>query len=71
MDILTKARNLRQNSTDVERVLWQQLRNRQLSGYKFKRQVPIGFYIVDFLCSSTKLIVELDGGQHAEQQDYD
>ena len=71
MDILTKAKALRKNSTDLERILWQQLRNRQLNGYKFKRQVPIGNYVVDFLCSSTKLIVELDGGQHAEQQSYD
>ena len=67
MDILTKAKNLRKNSTDVEKILWQQLRSRQLKGYKFKRQVPIGSYIVDFLCPFTKLIVELDGGLHAEQ----
>ena len=71
MDILAKAKELRKNSTDVEIILWQQLRNRQLSGYKFRRQVPVDSYIVDFMCKSTKLIVELDGSQHAEQQDYD
>ena len=71
MDILTKAKALRKNSTDVERILWQKLRNRQLGGYKFKRQVPIGSYIVDFMCASARLVVELDGGQHNEQQAYD
>ena len=71
MDLLTRARELRKNSTDAEKYLWQKLRNRQLEGYKFKRQVPIGHYIVDFLCVSANLIVELDGGQHAEQQAYD
>ena len=71
MDILSKAKQLRKNQTDAEKVLWQQLRNRQVYGYKFRRQVPIGSYIVDFVCVSVKLIIELDGGQHAEQQDYD
>jgi len=71
MDLLTRARELRKNSTDAEKCLWQKLRNRQLGGYKFKRQVPIGHYIVDFMCESASLIVELDGGQHAEQQAYD
>ena len=71
MDLLTRARELRKNSTDAEKHLWQKLRNRQLEGYKFKRQVPIGHYIVDFLCVSANLIVELDGGQHTEQQAYD
>lgn len=71
MDILTKAKALRKNSTDIEKILWQKLRNRQLNGYKFKRQVPIGSYIVDFVCTAAKLIIEVDGGQHSEQIDYD
>jgi very-short-patch-repair endonuclease len=71
MDILSKAKQLRKNQTDAEKVLWKKLRNRQIYGYKFRRQVPIGSYIVDFMCVSIKLIIELDGGQHAEQQDYD
>ncbi len=58
------ARMLRKNLTPQERVLWKFLRNRQLKGLKFKRQVPIGDYIVDFLCEEKKIIIELDGGQH-------
>ncbi len=65
------ARNLRKNQTDVERVLWHYLRNRQMEGYKFRRQWPIGSYIVDFACLSRKLLIELDGGQHAETITYD
>lgn len=71
MDLLTKARELRRNPTDAEKLLWRHLRNRQLNGYKFKRQVPINNYIVDFVCESAKLIIELDGGQHADQIAYD
>jgi very-short-patch-repair endonuclease len=51
--------------TDAERVLWQNLRNRQLNGFKFRRQKPIGPYIVDFVCLEKKIIIEVDGGQHA------
>lgn len=61
---LNLSRNLRKNQTDAERVLWSRLRNRQLGGYKFRRQEPIDQYIADFLCQEKKLIVELDGGQH-------
>jgi adenine-specific DNA-methyltransferase len=57
---------LRDASTDAERVLWQRLRNRQLSGYKFRRQHVIGAYVADFVCLEHHLIVELDGGQHVE-----
>lgn len=71
MDIHAKARELRKNSTDTEKLFWRHLRNRQLNGYKFKRQVPIGRYIVDFVCTSLRLIIELDGGQHADQIAYD
>jgi very-short-patch-repair endonuclease len=61
---------LRKNMTDTERILWQRLRNRQLGGFKFRRQKPIGSYIVDFVCVENvcvekKIIVEVDGGQHA------
>lgn len=57
--------------TDAEKRLWYLLRDRRLSGYKFRRQVPIGPYIADFVCLSARLIVELDGGQHAEQTKKD
>jgi very-short-patch-repair endonuclease len=59
------ARQLRRDQTDAERVLWFCLRDRRLNGLKFKRQVPIDKYIVDFCCAEARLIVELDGGQHA------
>jgi very-short-patch-repair endonuclease len=58
------ARALRQRSTDAEKKLWMALRDRRLQGMKFSRQVPIESYVVDFLCRSSKLIIELDGGQH-------
>lgn len=60
------ARRLRKTSTDAERVLWHSLRARQLEGLKFRRQHPIGRYIVDFVCLERSVVVELDGGQHAE-----
>ena len=66
-----RARALRKNQTDAERLLWRHLRSRQLQGYKFRRQVPIGRYIVDFLCVALKLIVEVDGSQHMSNIDYD
>jgi adenine-specific DNA-methyltransferase len=66
-----RAKKLRRDQTDVERKLWLALRDRRLGGKKFRRQVPIGSYIVDFLCLEQKLIVELDGGQHGEQAAYD
>ena len=62
-----RARNLRRQQTDVETKLWMRLRDRQLCGAKFRRQHPIGPYVVDFCCPDRGLIVELDGGQHAEQ----
>jgi very-short-patch-repair endonuclease len=58
------ARRLRRNQTDAERLLWFRLRDRRLAGWKFKRQVPIDRFVVDFLCADAKLIVEPDGGQH-------
>jgi len=58
------AKQLRKQSTDTERLLWQYLRNKQLKGLKFRRQQPIGNYIADFVCFEKKMIIELDGGQH-------
>jgi len=60
------ARKLRSASTDVERKLWQKIRERQIEEFRFRRQRPIGNFVVDFVCLEAKLIVELDGGQHAE-----
>ncbi|BBA35440.1 uncharacterized protein sS8_3503 [Methylocaldum marinum] len=65
------ARALRKQQTDAEKLLWSRLRNRQLQGCKFRRQQPIGPYIADFLSLEPKLIIELDGGQHTEQQEQD
>ncbi len=59
------ARALRRNSTDVEQTMWRLLRDRRLAGTKFRRQVPIGPYVADFACVQHRLVVELDGGQHA------
>jgi very-short-patch-repair endonuclease len=59
------ARRLRRNQTDAERILWFRLRGRRLAGWKFKRQVPIDRFIADFVCADAKLVVELDGSQHA------
>ena len=58
------ARNLRQNQTEVEKLLWKYLRNRRLNGVKFRRQHPIGPYIVDFVSIETSIVIEVDGGQH-------
>jgi len=65
------AQALRYNQTDTEQRLWLYLRSRQLSGHKFRRQHVIGSYIVDFCCLDRKLIIELDGGQHASQAEAD
>lgn len=63
---LSFAKSLRRGMTDAERKLWLELRSHRLLGYKFKRQQPIGPYIVDFVCFAARLIVELDGGQHLD-----
>ena len=57
--------------TPAERHLWRYLRNRQVEGLKFRRQQPMGHYIVDFICYEKKLIIEVDGGQHAGQREDD
>ena len=67
----SKARELRKQSTDAERLLWSKLRNRSLMGLKFRRQFPIGKYIVDFVCRERSLIIEIDGGHHQEQRQAD
>ncbi len=66
-----RARQLRRQQTDVETKLWFRLRGRQICGVKFRRQHPIGPYIVDFCCPDRGLVVELDGGQHAEHTSSD
>ena len=66
-----RSRELRNNPTDAEQKLWRQLRNRQLAGVRFNRQVPIGPYICDFVARTPKLVIELDGGQHALSTDID
>ena len=59
-----RARILRRDSTDAERAMWRLLRSRQLAGFKFRRQLPIGPYVADFACFARRLVVEIDGGQH-------
>jgi very-short-patch-repair endonuclease len=68
---IARASRLRSNLTDAENYLWRHIRFRQISGHKFRRQRPIGPYIVDFVCLEQKLIIELDGGQHNENQASD
>ncbi|MHC1784413.1 MAG: endonuclease domain-containing protein [Anaerolineaceae bacterium] len=70
---LRQARKLRDNQTDAEKLLWQELRDSQLKGMKFRRQSPIGRFIVDFYCAEKKLVIEVDGDTHCtpEQMAYD
>jgi len=67
----SRARWLRNEATDAERLLWRHLRRRQVAGYRFRRQVEIAGFIADFACLEAKLIIELDGGQHLERAGYD
>jgi very-short-patch-repair endonuclease len=69
--IRLRARALRQNTTEAERHLWRFLRRHHLAGRKFRRQHPIGSYVVDFVCLSARLVIELDGGQHLLSDGYD
>ncbi len=62
---------MRQDPTDAEKLIWDRLRAKRLNGYKFRRQMPIDRFIVDFACFDRKLVVELDGGQHDEHATYD
>ncbi len=63
------ARRLRLTPTDAEIRLWSRLRRKQLDGFRFRRQHPLGPYVVDFFCPEAKLIIEVDGGQHADESD--
>jgi very-short-patch-repair endonuclease len=65
------ARILRRHQTDAEKQIWRHLRNRGLAGFKFRRQYSVGPYVVDFVCLERWLVVEIDGGQHMEQQQKD
>lgn len=65
------ARKLRKTMTDAERKLWHILRRRYLGNFRFRKQAPLGPYILDFLCHEVRLIIEIDGGQHADQVEYD
>jgi very-short-patch-repair endonuclease len=66
--LMALARRLRRTSTDAENALWRHLRAKKLEGLKFRRQHPIGSHIVDFVCLDRRVVIELDGGQHAEQE---
>ena len=70
---IQRARRFRKQSTAAEGALWRLLRNRQLAGHKFRRQVPIGRFIVDFLCLERMLVIEIDGGKHQlrAQEDHE
>jgi len=65
---VNNARRLRNNMTETERRVWSRLRGRQLGGYKFRRQVPVGPYVVDFMCVSDRLAVEVDGPLHEDEE---
>lgn len=67
----TVARKLRNNMTEAEKYIWYMLRSKNLNGQKFRRQQPIGTYIVDFVCLEKKLIIEIDGGQHDSDRQED
>ena len=67
-ELLQACRELRRNATDAEKLLWSLLRDRQLKGAKFRRQHPLGRFILDFYCEKFKVAIELDGGGHAEEQ---
>ena len=69
--LLEFAKAMRHQPTDAEAAIWRRLRAGRLLGYKFKRQQPIGPYIVDFVCFEQRLVIEIDGGQHATRVDGD
>ena len=69
--IQQRARELRKEMTPAERKLWQVLRGNQLDGLYFRRQHAVGTYILDFVCIQEKLVIEVDGGSHLEQEEYD
>ena len=69
--MINRAQEMRNKPTDAERALWRQLRLRQMAGYEFRGQQPIGPFIVDFICLEKRRILEVDGGQHAERVEAD
>jgi very-short-patch-repair endonuclease len=69
--IITLGKSLRKRPTDAEQLLWKNLRMKQLEGLKFRRQQPIDHYIVDFVCFENRIIIEVDGGQHASDNNKD
>jgi very-short-patch-repair endonuclease len=71
LNIKSKARLLRKNMTDAEKILWEKLRNRQLKGLYFRRQHPYGIFILDFFCHEINLAIEVDGDIHLDQLQYD
>ncbi|WP_420127501.1 endonuclease domain-containing protein [Longimicrobium sp.] len=71
VELVEQARRFRHDQTDAEEVLWQMLRDRQLRGIKFRRQTPMGRFILDFYCPAARLVVELDGAVHDQQQERD
>jgi very-short-patch-repair endonuclease len=71
VEMVEQARRFRQEPTDAEEVLWQMLRDRQLRGIKFRKQTPMGRFILDFYCPAAKLVIELDGAVHDQQQERD
>ncbi|MES2049547.1 MAG: endonuclease domain-containing protein [Pseudomonadota bacterium] len=70
-DLKTWAKEMRKKMPDAEVLLWKLLRNRSIAGAKFRRQHPVGRYILDFYCDEKKLAIELDGSQHVDQSEYD
>ena len=69
--LLDHAKRMRSAPTDAEALLWRHIRGKRFSGFKFRRQQPIGPYIVDFVCLDRKLVIEADGGQHGDAIAYD
>ena len=67
-DMHSRAKELRQNFTDAERIIWRALRAHRMNGASFRRQTPIGPYIVDFVCRASRLVIEIDGGQHFQPE---
>jgi very-short-patch-repair endonuclease len=68
IELASKRKQLRNNATQAEKLLWHELRNSQLAGKKFRRQHSVGKYILDFYCPDERLAIELDGGQHDEEK---
>ena len=71
LNLTETAKSLRTSSTDAERLLWSRLRTKQVCGCKFRRQEQIGRFIVDFVCYDRQLVIEADGGQHAQEKEKD